>query len=148
MLSLVNIALVCQKPTLSKSSAVLRSLQARVWEKRETTSCFWVLGKQSSSRKVWHLMLGIVFNSTLGQRSQSRKCWNSLEAVTVLTAKDRPHGCWPSSHPTDMWSAYPEWHYTIKPRFSLGLLSIIQVFQGQKYNICLIIYCTFLTEDM
>lgn len=46
---------------------------------------FWVTRKQSSSRKMWHLMLGIVFSymaiSTLGQRLQSRKCWNSLEAL-------------------------------------------------------------------
>lgn len=63
-------------------------LQISVWVERETNCFFWVLRKQSSSRKMWHLMLGIVFNyiaiSTLGQRLQSRKCWNSLEAVTVL----------------------------------------------------------------
>lgn len=122
MLSLVNITLVCRKPALSKPSAVQwphsrPECQISVRE----TGCYWVLEKQSSSRKIWHLMLRIVFNREAirtGQRSQSRKCWNSPGAVTVLKAKDRPRGCWPSSYPTHMWPAYSEWHYCIMPRFS------------------------------
>lgn len=94
-------------------------------EKREVI-CRWVLRKQSSSRQIWHFMLGVVFHytliSTLGQRSWRRKCWNSLDAVTVLTAKDRPHGS--SSHPTHMWSIHPGWHDSLIPWVSLRLFSI------------------------
>lgn len=75
-------------------------------------------------------MLCIVFNQrvirTLGQRSQRRKCWDSLEAVTVLTTKDRPHGYGPSGLP-HILSADPKQHYSIMPRFSVALLSIISV---------------------
>lgn len=92
-LSPVNIALGCQKPCLSKSSAVLcpprPDVPITAWEKKGGQSeCYWVLVKTKLFKKeMWHLMLGVVFNqrviSTLGQRSPRRKCWNTLETVTV-----------------------------------------------------------------
>lgn len=142
-LSPVNIALGCQKPCLSKSSAVLcpprPDVPITAWEKKGGQSeCYWVLVKTKLFKKeMWHLMLGVVFNqrviSTLGQRSPRRKCWNTLETVTVPTAKDRPHGCWQSGLPhIPLTCCLPLQRDTTSTvsRFPQAGRGIIQVFRG------------------